>query len=100
MGESDSDLVAGVLRDLDAAAHHWAALLADAESATFSVDAGDIHAVADADGRLVDLRLHPGITHSHTHGELAARLNAVFAALRTAVQAHLVEVVRSISECP
>jgi hypothetical protein len=58
---SDKDLVESVLRELNEAADKWEALVGQAETVTYSVDLGDIHAVANADGRLVDrdVRLHP-----------------------------------------
>ena len=87
--QGDSDRVAEVLRDLDEAADRWAAVLAEAEATTFSVDMGDIHAVVNADGRLVDLVLNPCVTADYTHGELAARINAAFAVLRAQVAADL-----------
>lgn len=39
---SDEDLVASVLRELSEAADKWEALLAEAETITYSVDRGDI----------------------------------------------------------
>jgi hypothetical protein len=85
-GLSDKELVDAVLRDLAEAADRWEALLAEAETVTYSVDMGDIQAVANSDGKLVDLALHPGVTAYYTHGELAARMNAAFAALRSEVE--------------
>lgn len=83
---SDKDLVDAVLRDLDDAANRWEALVAQAETVTYSVDMGDFRAVANSDGKLVELALHPGVTSVYTHGELAERLNAAFAALRAEVE--------------
>ena len=83
---SDRDLVDSVLRDLAEAADRWEALVAQAETVTYSVDMGDIRAVANSDGKLVDLALHPGVTTDYTHGELAERLNTVIAALRGEVE--------------
>jgi len=83
---SDSDLVDAVLRDLAEAADRWEALVAQAETVTYSVDMGDIRAVANSDGKLVDLVLHPNVTTDYTHGELAERLNTAFAALRAEVE--------------
>ena len=85
-GISDKDLVESVLRELDEAADRWEALLAKAESTTYTVDMGDIHAVANSDGKLIDLTLHPNVVTSYSHGELAERMNAAFAALRDEVQ--------------
>jgi hypothetical protein len=82
---SDKDLVDAVLRDLAEAADRWEALVAQAETVTYSVDMGDIRAVANSDGKLVDLILHPTVTRDYTHGELAERLNTAFAALRAEV---------------
>ena len=79
---SDRDLVDSVLRDLAEAADRWEALVAQAETVTYSVDMGDIRAVANSDGKLVDLVLHPSVTTDYSHGELAERLNTAFAALR------------------
>jgi hypothetical protein len=79
---SDRDLVEAVLRDLSEAADKWEALVAQAETTTYSVDLGDIHAVANADGRLLKLILHPGVMTGYTHGELADRLNLAITALR------------------
>lgn len=82
--EDDRDRVDGVLRDLRQEADHWAAVLADADATTFSVDLGDVRAVVDADGRLTSLALSPSVTTDYTHTELAARLNGALAALREA----------------
>ncbi|MGC2655821.1 MAG: DUF2710 family protein [Mycobacterium sp.] len=79
---SDKDLVESVLRDLSEAADKWEALVAEAETVTYSVDLGDIRAVANSDGRLVDLTLHPDVMTGYTHGELAERLNLAISALR------------------
>ncbi len=83
---SDRDLVDAVLRDLDEAAQRWEALVAEAETVTYSVDMGDIQAVANSDGKLVGLTLHPDVTAGYTHVELAERLNLAFAALRDEVE--------------
>ncbi|BBZ36615.1 hypothetical protein AWB99_17175 [Mycolicibacterium confluentis] len=77
----DKALVEAVLRELSEAADMWEALVAEAERITFTVDMGDIHAVANVDGKLVELTLHPKITE-YSHDELAQRLNVAFAALR------------------
>ena len=79
---SDSDLVDAVLRDLAEAADRWEAVVAQAETVTYSVDMGDVRAVANSDGKLVDLVLHPSVTTEYTPDELAERLNTAFAALR------------------
>lgn len=79
---SDLDIVDAVLRDLRDAAEKWEALVAEAESITYSVDLGDIQAVADSDGRLIALTLHPDVVSDYTHSELTERLNVAFAALR------------------
>ena len=83
---SDADLVDSVLRDLAEAADRWEALVAQAEAVTYSVDMGDVRAVANSDGKLVDLVLHPRVTTEYTHGELADRLNTALAALRAEVE--------------
>ena len=70
----------------DEAADRWEALLAKAESTTYTVNMGDIHAVANSDGKLIDLTLHPNVVTSYSHGELAERMNMAFAALRDEVQ--------------
>lgn len=80
---SDKDRVDAVLRDLREAAEKWEALVAEAESITYSVDLGDVRAVVNADGRLIELVLHPATVTDYTHGELTDRLNLAFAALRT-----------------
>lgn len=82
----DKALVDAVLRDLAEAADRWEALVAQAAQVTYSVDMGDIQAVANSDGKLVDLILHPSVTSHYSHGELAERLNAAFAALRAEVE--------------
>lgn len=79
---SDRDLVDAVLRELSEAAERWEALVAQAETITYSVDLGDIHAVANSDGKLVDLTLHPRVVNDYSHVELSDRLNLAFAALR------------------
>lgn len=86
-GEQDSDVVAGVLRDLDEAVERLSAVLAEADSTAFAIDMGDVQAVANADGRLIQLVLHPRITTDYTHAELTIRLNTAFAALRAAAEA-------------
>ena len=85
-GLSERELVESVLRDLAEAADRWEALVAQAERVTYSDDMGDIRAVANSDGKLVDLALAPGITADYTHVELASRLNTAFAALRAEVE--------------
>lgn len=84
---NDRALVDEVLRELNAAADRWEKLVADAEKITYSVDLGDIHAVVNSDGKLVELTLHPQVMVEYTHGELADRLNAAFAALREEARA-------------
>ena len=78
----DKALVGRVLRDLDEAAQRWEAILAEAGQVRFAADLGDIRAVADSDGRLVELTLQPSVTTDYSHVELAQRLNAAFEALR------------------
>ena len=78
----DRDLVEAVLRELSDAADKWEALVAQAETITYSVDLGDIQAVVNSDGRLLKLTLHPGVMTGYAHGELADRLNLAIAALR------------------
>ena len=84
---SGRDLVDAVLRELSAAADRWEAVVAEAETTTYSVDLGDVHAVANSDGQLVELTLHPTVTTDYTHGELADRLNLAFTALREEARA-------------
>lgn len=79
---SDKDLVESVLRDLSEAADRWEAVVAQAETVTYSVDLGDVRAVGNADGRLVELSLHPDVMTGYTHGQLADRLNLAITALR------------------
>ena len=79
---SERDLVDAVLRELKEAADRWEALVAQAETITYSVDLGDVQAVVNSDGKLIDLTLHPAVTTEYTHGELSDRLNLAFAALR------------------
>ncbi|GBE64047.1 hypothetical protein MFM001_05090 [Mycobacterium sp. MFM001] len=84
---SDSGLVEAVLRDLSEAADRWAAVVAEAETVSYSVDLGDLHVVTNADGRLIELTLHPDVMTRYTHFELADRLNLVIAALRAEAEA-------------
>ncbi len=84
---SDKDLVESVLRELSEAADKWEALVAQAEAVTYSVDLGDVHAVANSDGRLLKLTLHPGVMTGYGHGELAERLNLAITALREEAEA-------------
>ncbi|MEI7546200.1 MAG: DUF2710 family protein [Mycobacteriaceae bacterium] len=86
-GVSDRDCVASVLRALDAGNNHWEALLLEAEAITYAVDMGDIHAVANCDGKLIQLTLQPNVVTDYSHGELAERMNVAFAALADEVQA-------------
>lgn len=83
----DRDLVEAVLRELSEAADKWEALVAQAETITYSVDMGDIRAVANSDGRLVELALHPSVMTGYAHAELADRLNLAIAALREEAEA-------------
>lgn len=85
-GLNERELVESVLRDLAEAADRWEALVAQAETVTYTVDLGDIRAVANSDGKLVDLNLAPGVTSDYSHGELAGRINTAFAALRAEVE--------------
>ena len=84
---SDKDLVEAVLRELSEAADRWEALVAQAETITYSVDLGDVHAVANSDGRLVELTLHPDVMTGYTRGELTDRLNLAITALREEAEA-------------
>ena len=84
---SEKALVEAVLRDLSEAADRWEALVAEAETVTYSVDLGDVRAVANSDGRLVDLTLHPDVMTGYTHGELADRVNLAISALREEAKA-------------
>jgi hypothetical protein len=84
---SDRALVESVLRELSEAADKWEALVAQAETITYSVDLGDMQAVANADGRLLKLALHPEVMTGYGHGELAERLNLAIAALREEAEA-------------
>ncbi len=88
---SDRVLVESVLRELSEAADKWEALVAQAETVTYSVDLGDIQAVANSDGRLLKLTLHPGVMTGYAHGELADRLNLAIAALREEAEAEYQE---------
>jgi len=84
---SDKDLVEAVLRELSEAADKWEEFVGQAETITYSVDLGDIQAVANSDGRLVDLALHPSVMSGYSHGELADRVNLAVAALREEAEA-------------
>lgn len=84
---SDKDRVESVLRELSEAADKWEALVAQAEAVTYSVDLGDVYAVANSDGRLLELTLHPGVMTGYAHGELADRLNLAITALREEAEA-------------
>ncbi|OBI46416.1 hypothetical protein A5707_21575 [Mycobacterium kyorinense] len=84
---SETDLVESVLRDLREAADRWEALVTEAETITYSVDLGDVQAVANADGKLIELSLHPDVMTGYSHGELADRLNLAIAALREEAEA-------------
>lgn len=84
---SDKDLAEAVLRDLREAADKWEALVVAAENITYSVDLGDIHAVANSDGRLIELTLDPGVVTDYSHSELTGRLNLAFTALREEAEA-------------
>lgn len=84
---SDKDLVESVLRDLSEAADRWETLVAEAETVTYSVELGDIRAVANSDGKLVELTLHPDVMSGYSHCELADRLNLAIAALRAEAEA-------------
>jgi hypothetical protein len=84
---SDADLVDAVLRELSEAADKWEALVAQAETVTYSVDLGDVHAVVNSDGRLLELTLHPDVMTGYAPGELADRLNLAIAALREEAEA-------------
>ncbi len=83
----DRDLVEAVLRELSEAADKWEALVAQAETITYSVDLGDVRVVANSDGKLVELALHPGAMTGYAHAELADRLNLAIAALREEAEA-------------
>lgn len=85
--QGDRELVETVLRDLQDAAERWEALVVEAEAVTYTVDLGDVRAVINGDGRLVELTLHPGVLADYTHTELADRINFAFDALRAEAQA-------------
>ncbi len=82
---SDNELVEAVLRDLAEAADRWEAILEQAATITYRVDMGDLQAVANSDGKLVDLALHASV-QSYSHHELSERLNLAFEALREEAQ--------------
>jgi hypothetical protein len=84
---ADRALVDAVLRELREAADRWEALVAEAEQTTYSVDLGDVSAVVNADGKLIELVLSPRVLTDYSHGELADRLNTAFAALREEAEA-------------
>ena len=86
VGVSDKQLVDAVLRDLAEAADRWEAILEQAATITYSVDMGDVAAVANSDGKLLDLSLHPSVTTTYNHHELAQRLNVALEALREEAQ--------------
>lgn len=81
-GFTERELVDAVLRDLEEAAARWEALIEQSEAVTYTVDMGDVQAAANADGKLIQLTLHPDAMVVYTHAELADRLNTAFAALR------------------
>ena len=83
----DTALVDAVLRELRDAADKWELLVADAESTIYSADLGDVRAVANADGRLIELSLGARVTTEYTYTDLTDRLNTVFAALRAEAEA-------------
>ncbi len=83
----DKALVDAVLQELRDAADKWELLVAEAENTTYSVDLGDVQAVANADGRLLELILGGRMTAEYTQDELTDRLNAVFSALRAEAEA-------------
>ncbi|HEX5143925.1 MAG TPA: DUF2710 family protein [Mycobacterium sp.] len=84
---ADRALVDEVLRELREAADRWEAMVAEAEQTTYRVDLGDVSAVVNADGKLIELTLSPRVTTDYTHTELADRLNVAFAALREEAEA-------------
>jgi hypothetical protein len=84
---ADRALVEAVLRELSEAADKWEAVVAEAETVTYSVDLGDVHAVANSDGRLLKLTLHPDVMVGYAHSDLADRLNLAIAALRDEAEA-------------
>ena len=84
---ADKALVEAVLRELNEAADKWEAIVAEAAKITYTVDLGDIHAVANSDGKLVELTVHPQAMTEYTHGELVDRLNVAFTALREEAEA-------------
>jgi diaminopimelate epimerase len=85
-GISDKQLVESALREMNELADRWEALLVEAEATTYTVDMGDIHAVANSDGKLIELTLAASVVTDYSHGELADRMNVAFAALRDEVQ--------------
>lgn len=86
-GREGNAAVDAVLRDLREAADRWEALVAEAETITYAVDLGDLRAVINADGRLLDLVLAAGTVTEYTHDELSERLNTAFAVLREEARA-------------
>ena len=83
----DGALVEAMLRDLREAADRWEALVAEAENITYCVDFGDVRAVVNADGRLLDLTLGPHVVTAYRHDELSARINSAFRILREEARA-------------
>jgi DNA-binding protein YbaB len=85
--QGDKALVEAVLRELREAADKWELLVAEAERTTYSADLGDVRAVVNSDGRLIELILDPRVMGDYSHSELADRLNTAFAALREEAEA-------------
>lgn len=84
---SDRDVVDSVLRELSDAADKWEALVAQAENVKYAFELGDIQAVTNADGRLVDLSIHSSVMLGYSNVELTSRLNVAIHALRTQTEA-------------
>ncbi|GAT07618.1 DUF2710 family protein [Mycolicibacterium novocastrense] len=84
---ADKAFVDQTLAELRENAEKWEDFLAAQELETFTADLGDIYAMCDLDGQLLDLKMAADVMTSYTYIELQARLNAVFEALRKEAQA-------------
>ena len=84
---ADRAFVDSLMGDISTNLQRWADQLAAQAPVTYEADLGDVYAVVDRDGRLVELALSPDVMSAYTSVQLTARINAVIEALREQVRA-------------
>lgn len=81
----DNEHVERVMAEMKATYEQWEELLEAQGAITFEADFGDIYALVNQDGRLLQLSFAADVMSSYTFIELQARVNALIGVLADAV---------------